>query len=222
MLNGKAARIFRCRPDGTRRRGRLRRRHGQPRRDRLHPRGRAVRHRATSSSAQPEPHATPSSTAIEGGVFPWHDVLNEFKRTGDLLPAVGRSRLGRAGRADAVPRRVLRRRITATTSSPPSSTRTASSATRRARRGGLPGRRARTSSTSQRPRLPPDRRAGGRRRQPARRRHRRLVPHRLPDRRRSPSRRSSGRSTACRKKDAPRVEDPWGVKLAWDKVARGS
>ncbi|HYT88426.1 MAG TPA: PVC-type heme-binding CxxCH protein [Gemmataceae bacterium] len=86
MMRGKAARIFRCRPDGSE--------------VEVVCGGGMDNPVEIAFTAEGEPlvtvnilHNRPARNdgiiyAIEGGVYPWHDVLKEFKRTGDLLPAV--------------------------------------------------------------------------------------------------------------------------------------
>ena len=177
-LTGKAARIFRCRPDGT----------GVE----VVCGGGMDNPVEVAFTAEGEPLATvniligrPSRIdaiiyCIEGGVYPYYEpVLGEFKRSGDLLPAVGplgwvapaglmRYRGGALG--DDVSRQPLLRPVQRAAHP---------AAPARARRGLVPAPQ-RGLPDLRRPRLPPHRRAGRRRRQPARPRHRRLVPHRLP------------------------------------------
>src|SRR5438552_12158579 len=86
LLQGKAARIFRCRPDGSE--------------VEVVCGGGMDNPVEIAFTAEGEPFATvdiligrPSRIdaiiyCIEGGVFPYHEVVKEFKRTGDLLPAV--------------------------------------------------------------------------------------------------------------------------------------
>jgi putative membrane-bound dehydrogenase-like protein len=86
LLQGKAARIFRCRPDGS---------------DVEVVCGGGMDNPVEIAfTAEGEPFATvdiligrPSRIdaiiyCVEGGVYPYHEVIKEFKRTGDLLPAV--------------------------------------------------------------------------------------------------------------------------------------
>lgn len=86
LMKGKAARIFRCRPDGS---------------DVEVVCGGGMDNPVEIAfTAAGEPlvtvdilHARPARNdalifAIEGGNYPWHEVSHEFPRTGDLLPAV--------------------------------------------------------------------------------------------------------------------------------------
>ncbi len=86
-LTGKAARLFRCRPDGSE--------------VEVVCGGGMDNPVEAAFTSEGEPlvtvnilHARPARRdaiiyAIEGGVYPWHDVLREFPSTGDLLPEVG-------------------------------------------------------------------------------------------------------------------------------------
>jgi putative membrane-bound dehydrogenase-like protein len=85
-LQGKAARIFRCRPDGTDVEVVAGGGMDNPVEIAFTGEGEAVVSVALL-------HAQPSRIdaliyAIEGGVYPYHDVLREFRRTGDLLPSL--------------------------------------------------------------------------------------------------------------------------------------
>jgi hypothetical protein len=42
---------------------------------------------ATCTILLPRPRVDAIIHCVEGGVWPWHEVYNEFPRTGDLLPA---------------------------------------------------------------------------------------------------------------------------------------
>src|SRR5262249_40784925 len=84
-LKGKAARIFRCRPDGSDIEVICGGGMDNPVEIAFTPEGEPF---ATVNIL----HARPARNdgiiyAIEGGVWPWHDVYKEFPRTGDLLPA---------------------------------------------------------------------------------------------------------------------------------------
>jgi len=86
LLKGKAARIFRCKPDGSE--------------VEVVCGGGMDNPVEIAFTEEGEPfvtvdilHNLPARNdgiifAIEGGVYPWHEVAKEFPRTGDLLPAV--------------------------------------------------------------------------------------------------------------------------------------
>ncbi|MCS6849695.1 MAG: HEAT repeat domain-containing protein [Gemmataceae bacterium] len=84
-LVGKAARIFRCKPDGTE----VEVVCGGGMDD---PVGMAFTDEGEAFATVDILHARPTRNdgiiyCIEGGVFPYHDVIREFRRTGELLPA---------------------------------------------------------------------------------------------------------------------------------------
>src|SRR5262245_53654355 len=85
VLKGKAARIFRCRPDGSEIEVVCGGGMDNPVEIAFTPEGEPF---ATINIL----HARPARHdgiiyAIEGGVWPWHDVYKEFPQTGELLPA---------------------------------------------------------------------------------------------------------------------------------------
>ena len=118
---------------------------------------------------------------VDGGEYPVRDrVLNEHKRTGDLLPPLDAPGRGRRQRSDDLPRGALgddsRGNLFSALFNMHKIMRHKLERDRRHLRlpqRGFPG--------LERHRLSSDRRSRRRRRQPAGDRHRRLVPHRLPD-----------------------------------------
>ena len=83
QLQGKAARIFRCRPDGRDVEVVCGGGMDNPVEVAFAPTGEAF---ATTNILFPNPRRDAIIYCIEGGVYPYHPVVNEFKRTGDLLP----------------------------------------------------------------------------------------------------------------------------------------
>src|SRR5262249_52739450 len=85
-LQGKAARIFRCRPDGRAVEVICGGGMDDPVEIAFTPEGEAL---ATVDILISKPARSDAIIhCIEGGVFPYHDVYKEFKSTGDLLPPV--------------------------------------------------------------------------------------------------------------------------------------
>ena len=84
-LEGKAARIFRCLPDGTKVEAVCGGGMDNPVEVTFTPEGEAF---ATVNIFHNRPRIDVIIHCIEGGAFPWHKVQEEFKRTGDLLPGI--------------------------------------------------------------------------------------------------------------------------------------
>ncbi len=85
IMKGKAARIFRCRPDGSDVEVVCGGGMDNPVEIAFTPEGEPF---ATVNILVSKPQRIDAIIyAIEGGAFPYHDVVKEFKRTGDLLPA---------------------------------------------------------------------------------------------------------------------------------------
>jgi putative membrane-bound dehydrogenase-like protein len=87
LLKGKAARIFRCRPDGSDVEVVCGGGMDNPVEAVFTPEGEAL---ATVDILVARPRRNDAIIyAIEGGVYPYHEVYKEFKQTGGLLPPVG-------------------------------------------------------------------------------------------------------------------------------------
>jgi putative membrane-bound dehydrogenase-like protein len=87
LLKGEAARIFRCRPNGSDVEVVCGGGMDNPVEIAFTEEGEPL---ATANIFESRPRRVDAIFyAIEGGVFPYADVVREFKRTGDLLPAVG-------------------------------------------------------------------------------------------------------------------------------------
>ncbi|MBL8792840.1 MAG: HEAT repeat domain-containing protein [Planctomycetia bacterium] len=84
-LQGKAARIFRCRPDGRDLEGVCGGGMDNPVEVAFTPEGESF---ATVDILVSRPRNDAIIHCIEGGVFPYHDALKELKSTGDVLPPV--------------------------------------------------------------------------------------------------------------------------------------
>ena len=84
VLAGKAARIFRCKLDGSEIETVCGGGMDNPVEIAFTEEGEAL---ATCNILLPRPRVDAILHCIEGGVWPWHEVHNEFPRTGDLLPA---------------------------------------------------------------------------------------------------------------------------------------
>lgn len=85
-MEGKAARLFRARPDGRDVEVVCGGGMDNPVEIAFTEEGEAL---ATAALFQAQPRRVDALLyGIEGGVFPYHDVVREFKRTGDLLPGV--------------------------------------------------------------------------------------------------------------------------------------
>ncbi len=85
-LSGKAARIFRCKPDGSELEVVCGGGMDNPVEIAFTEEGEPL---VTVALLHAQPRRVDAVIhAVEGGVFPYHDVLKEFKRTGELLPSV--------------------------------------------------------------------------------------------------------------------------------------
>ncbi len=85
VMAGKAARIFRCKPDGSELEVVCGGGMDNPVEIAFTEEGEPL---VTVALLHAQPRRIDSIIfAIEGGVFPYHDVVKEFKRTGDLLPS---------------------------------------------------------------------------------------------------------------------------------------
>jgi len=84
-LQGKAARIFRCKPDGRELEGVCGGGMDNPVEVAFTPEGEGF---ATVDILVSRPRNDAIIHCIEGGVFPYHDALKELKSTGDVLPPV--------------------------------------------------------------------------------------------------------------------------------------
>ena len=118
---GKAACVYRCRTDGSGPRGRLRRRVRQPRRGRVHARGRAARQR--QHPPRPAPPRRRDPLRHRGRQLPPRRRLARAAPHRRLPPHRRRARLGRHERLHALPRPLARRRSTTAGTSRRSSTR---------------------------------------------------------------------------------------------------
>jgi putative heme-binding domain-containing protein len=84
-MKGKAARIFRCKPDGSEVEVVCGGGMDNPVEIAFTEEGEAI---ATCNILLPRPRVDALIHCVEGGVWPWNDVHNEFPKTGDLLPAL--------------------------------------------------------------------------------------------------------------------------------------
>lgn len=83
LLQGKAARIFRCRPDGTQVEVVCGGGMDNPVEVVFTPEGEAI---VNVNILKARPRMDALIHCIEGGAYPWHTVHDEFTKTGDLLP----------------------------------------------------------------------------------------------------------------------------------------
>ena len=177
-LKGRAAAVYRCRPDGSHAERVCGGGMDNPVEVAFTPAGEPL---VVANIVLNSPRHDAILFALEGAMYPYYEAMYpEFKRTGDPMPLTGD--LGWVAvssfiryRGDGVrrrlPRQLFHRRVQPAPRPP---------AQDRARRGRLP-RDHRGLPDLRRPGFSPDRPGRGRRRQFAGHRHRRLVPHRLSD-----------------------------------------
>ncbi len=111
LLEGKASRIWRCRPDGTGLEWVSGGGFDNPVELIFLPSGETI---GTMTYFTDPKNGQRDALLhfVEGGVYPkWHPVVSEFKRTGDLMPVMTEIRAHRSGRAAVLSQRHSRSRI---------------------------------------------------------------------------------------------------------------